>query len=284
MKITRRPSSKVMAAVGGANSTGKFKWETTRTANTAKQYGIYDNLLKFSNALVQNEYIVDVDFDIDNIFEDAPLNSYICVLVQYSEDVDWKTFSPYKDVKPYVLRVAGDFGLRRTEDRIEDYGTWMYFVLKGAANSLYVADGSVDIDAACGKRSIKSSRRKPVKASQSSMMVVFQSFLSKVDKEVSDALYQYGDARWDVKGTMSSGDGSYWFELNLWCDGEEAGTVNIEVNGDTYSTSTDAYVVSTDDSDTIQDEGNSFDDIYDTCVSELIRLAEDYENFVRTDY
>lgn len=118
----------------------------------------------------------------------------------------------------------------------------------------------------------------------SGMRTQFQSFLSKVDKEVSDALYQYGDARWDVKGTMSSGDGSYWFELNLWCDGEEAGTVNIEVNGDTYSTSTDAYVVSVDDSDEIQAEGNSFDDIYDTCVGELIRLAEDYENFVRTDY
>ena len=122
-------------------------------------------------------------------------------------------------------------------------------------------------------------------SSQSSMRVAFQSFLSKVDKEVSDALYQYGDALWDVKGTMNSGgNGSYWFELNLWCENEEAGTVNIEVNGDTYSTSTDAYAVSTDDSDEIQAEGNSFDDIYDTCVSELIRLAEDYENFVRTDY
>lgn len=144
---------------------------------------------------------------------------------------------------------------------------------------------NVNIDAACGKKSIKSSR-KSVKASYSSMMTIFQSFLTKVDKEVSDALYQYGDALWDVKGTMNSGgDGSYWFELNLWCENEEAGTVNIEVDtSSNYRTSTDEYVVSVPDSDEIQAEGNSFDDILETCVGELIRLAEDYANFVRIEY
>lgn len=132
---------------------------------------------------------------------------------------------------------------------------------------------------------VTANKRRAVKASYSSMMTIFQSFLTKVDKEVSDALYQYGDALWDVKGTMNSGgDGSYWFELNLWCENEEAGTVNIEVNDSNYRTSTTEYVVSVPDSDEIQAEGNSFDDIFDTCVGELIRLAEDYENFVRTDY
>ena len=126
---------------------------------------------------------------------------------------------------------------------------------------------------------VKASRRT---VCASSFRTDFQKFLGDVDREVSDALYQYDDAMWEVKGTMSpSDDGSYWFELNLWCDGEEAGTVNIEYNGDTFLTNTDAYVVSVSDSNEIQAEGNSFADVYDTCVGELIRLAEDYVNFVR---
>lgn len=137
-----------------------------------------------------------------------------------------------------------------------------------------------NVNSSCrGKKSVKASRRT---VCASSFRTDFQKFLGDVDREVSDALYQYDDAMWEVKGTMSPGDdGSYWFELNLWCDGEEAGTVNIEYNGDTFLTNTDAYVVSVPDSDEIQAEGKSFADVYDTCVGELIRLAEDYVNFVR---
>lgn len=116
----------------------------------------------------------------------------------------------------------------------------------------------------------------------SDMRTQFQSFLNKVDHVVSNTLYQYGDAVWTVKGTVSNDENGYWFELNLYCDAEEAGTVNIEVDtSSNYRTSTDEYVVSVPDSDEIQAEGNSFADVYDTCVGELIRLAEDYENFVR---
>ena len=117
------------------------------------------------------------------------------------------------------------------------------------------------------------------------MRIQFQSFLDKVDRELDSVLFQYGDAVWSVKGTMSNDENGYWFELNLYCDDEEAGTVNIEVDtSSNYRTSTDEYVVSVPDSDEIQAEGNSFDDILDTCVGELIRLAEDYENFVRAEY
>lgn len=133
---------------------------------------------------------------------------------------------------------------------------------------------------------VTANKRRVVKAASSDMRTQFQSFLNKVDREVSNALYQYGDAVWAVKGTMTdNGEYGYWFELNLYCDREEAGTVDIEVdNPDNYSVSTDSFVVSVPDSDEIQAEGNSFDDIFDTCVGELIRLAEDYENFVRVEY
>lgn len=217
----------------------------------------------------------------------------ICAKIAERNDADWADFdylnmpwNTYSDNDGSTGVFEGDvydtdIEITPGEDYTQD-AQWLADSYVEIRNLL--DEGKLTINSSCGKKSIKSSRRKPVKASYSSMRSVFQSFLGKVDKEVSDALYQYGDARWDVKGTMSSGDGSYWFELNLWCDDEEAGTVNIEVNGDTYNTNTDAYVVSTDDSDEIQAEGKSFDDIYDTCVGELIRLAEDYENFVRTDY
>lgn len=151
----------------------------------------------------------------------------------------------------------------------------------------------VDINNSQGVKSSMKIRRgrvtankcRAVKAATSDMRTQFQSFLNKVDREVSNALYQYGDAVWAVKGTMSNDENGYWFELNLYCDGEEAGTVNIEVDtSSNYRTSTDEYAVSVSDSDEIQAEGNSFDDILDTCVGELIRLAEDYENFVRIEY
>lgn len=133
------------------------------------------------------------------------------------------------------------------------------------------------------------SRRRSIKASnniqsQFDVRTQFQSFLTKVDREVSNALYQYDDAIWNVKGTMSVDSEGYWFELNLWCDREEAGTVNITVDTNSnYRTATDAYVVTVPDTDEIQAEGNSFDDVYETCVGELLRLAEDYVNFVRDD-
>ena len=129
---------------------------------------------------------------------------------------------------------------------------------------------------------VTANKRRAVKAATSDMRTQFQSFLDKVDRELDSALFQYDDAVWSVKGTMSNDENGYWFELNLYCDDEEAGTVNIEVDtSSNYRTSTDEYVVSVPDSDEIQAEGNSFDDILETCVGELIRLAEDYENFVR---
>ncbi|MBP5433694.1 hypothetical protein [Ruminococcus sp.] len=130
-----------------------------------------------------------------------------------------------------------------------------------------------------------STNRRAIKANTSSFRTEFQSFLDRVDRQVSDALYQYDDAMWDVKGTMAPGDHSYWCELNLYCDGEEAGTVNIECTEESGTkVRTDALVVTVSDSDTIQSYGNSFDDIYNECVGELIRLAEDYVNFVRIKY
>lgn len=127
--------------------------------------------------------------------------------------------------------------------------------------------------------------RRAVKASsdpsRGQFRTEFQKFLGKIDREVSDLLYQYDDAIWNIKGTISYDENAYWCELNLWCDDEEAGTVNIEYDGSNFHTDTEGLVVSIPDSDTVQAEGKSFDDIYEACVGELLRLAEDYVNSVR---
>jgi hypothetical protein len=60
---------------------------------------------------------------------------------------------------------------------------------------------------------IAESTRRAVKADMnkvSSFRVKFQEFLGKVSREVADSLYQYDDAVWDVKGTISPSNGSYW--------------------------------------------------------------------------
>lgn len=112
----------------------------------------------------------------------------------------------------------------------------------------------------------------------------FQQFLSKVDRKVCNALFQYDDAAWDVKGTMAPDGNGYWCELNLYCDGEEAGTVNIECDDSGIRTDTDGLVGHIPNSNTMQAKGATFDDVYETCVSELIRLADEYVDFVRIKY
>lgn len=266
MNIKRKTNNKIVAAKKRAaaikaSTTNKIPYDLVSTLVILRDYAEVED-----SDYVNGEHrkLVDIADSIYNadISPESMYDEYKKLYNEYGDEY-------FDEVLQDVRAIDSQISRRNIDDLIEDFNDKLA-AFKG-------------VDAACGKKSIKSSS-KSVEASISDMRTEFQRFLSKVDKEVSDALYQYGDARWVVKGTMSSGDGSYWFELNLWCDDEEAGTVNVEVNGDTYSTSTDAYVVSTDDSDEIQAEGNSFDDIYDTCVSELIRLAEDYENFVRTDY
>ena len=254
MKIQRKRSNKIMASVSG-----KIPYELVSTLTVLRDYADVDD------AYVSDEHkkLVDIADSIYNadIDPESMYDEYKSLYKKYGKSYFDKVL---KDIRAIDSQISSS----NVRDLADEY--------EGR-----VAEFGGEVESACGKKSIESARR-TVKANYSNMRLEFQSFLSRVDKEVSDALYQYGDALWDVKGTMNSGgDGSYWFELNLWCENEEAGTVNIEVENGTYHTSTAAYVVSVPDSDEIQAEGNSFADVYDTCVGELIRLAEDYENFVR---
>lgn len=152
------------------------------------------------------------------------------------------------------------------------------------------------------KKSIKSSRRKPVRATVddnldiSTIQKQFPVFLGEIKESfegMTDDVYEY----WDTKNADDPIDNYYEpfrvegtkfisertlvdFELNLWYGRTEVGTVLI-----TYNAEEDVpFTVTVSDSDTVQAEGNSFDGIYDVCLSELERLAEDYANFVIAEY
>jgi hypothetical protein len=156
---------------------------------------------------------------------------------------------------------------------------------------------NMNIDAACGKKSIKSSKRKPVRAAVesnpdiSTIQNQFPVFLGEIKDEfesMTDDVYEYWDTKdaddpidnyyepFRVEGTKFISERTLVdFELNLWYGRTEVGTVLI-----TYNAEEDVpFTVTVSDSDTVQAEGNSFDDIYDVCLSELERLAEDYANF-----
>ena len=219
---------------------------------------------------------VDLDNPNDSVYlyvacDEQSKGKFKCYLTEYtiSEPLDRNTGA----IESFIIRMSGSKEALSHE-------------IKRIAGGIFNNDSQgVESSMNIRRNRVTANKRRAVKAASSDMRTQFQSFLNKVDREVSNALYQYGDAVWTVKGTMSNDENGYWFELNLWCDREEAGTVNIEVDiSSNYRTSTDEYVVSVPDSNQIQAEGNSFDDILDTCVGELIRLAEDYENFVRIEY
>lgn len=276
---------RVMAANSGNASVSKIKKFIEDSVNTL-QTTDYTN----SRLILDDDLCLYVGYASGFDTEDGYA---ICAKIAERNDADWadfdylnmpwNTYSDNDGSTGVFERDVYDTDIEITpgEDYTQD-AQWLADSYDEIRNLL--DEGKLTISAACGKKSIKSSR-KSVKAATSDMRTQFQSFLDKVDRELDSALFQYEDAVWDVKGTMSNDENGYWFELNLYCDGEEAGTVNIEVDtSSNYRTSTDEYVVSVPDSDEIQAEGNSFDDILDTCVGELIRLAEDYANFVRIEY
>jgi hypothetical protein len=144
---------------------------------------------------------------------------------------------------------------------------------------------NMNIDAACGKKSIKSSRRKSVKAAVEGNLDVptikkqFPAFLDRVEAGLLRAFgdaYEYRD--FTIDGTQFGGATDVDFEIILshghdyYADAGEVGSITIEC----YSDNDFPFIVYASDSDTVQAEGDSFNDIYETCVSELVRIAEDF--------
>ena len=74
-----------------------------REVRTAKKFGILDKCQELEQELLQ---IYDIPATLENYFETR------------------------KEVVKNIIKVAGNYGLTRTEDAIEDYGTTFYFVFR----------------------------------------------------------------------------------------------------------------------------------------------------------
>lgn len=140
---------------------------------------------------------------------------------------------------------------------------------------------------------ITANKRRVVKAAVEGNLDVlaikkqFPAFFDRVDSGLNKAFaddYEYRD--FTIRADQYEDEDGVMFDIVLahghdyYADAEEVGDVSIEC----LITNDYPFVVIVNDSDTIQAEGNSFDEIYDTCVGELIRLAEDYVNFVGVEY
>lgn len=99
-----------------------------RELETAKKFAIVGNVEKLQKELLQIDGVVDIDFDLDGFYDNM---HQVIVLVKYDIPATLeKYFEVRRELKNNVIKVAKENGLSKTEDRIEDYGTWFYFVFK----------------------------------------------------------------------------------------------------------------------------------------------------------
>lgn len=78
--------------------------------------------------LLQIGRVKKIEFDLDEFYS----NIYqVIILATYDIPVTLENyFEARKEVVNNIVNVAGTYGLTRTEDRIEDYGTAFYFVFR----------------------------------------------------------------------------------------------------------------------------------------------------------
>lgn len=93
-----------------------------REVRTAETFNIMENVVKLENELLRIEGVNSVQYDLGGFYDD--LNQVIFLT---EHDV------PYEDRKQFIkdiIEVAGNNGLTKTEDTIEDYGNHYYFVFR----------------------------------------------------------------------------------------------------------------------------------------------------------
>ena len=99
-----------------------------RTNNIAQRYKIEDQVNQFKEDLLKIPNVLDVEFNLDGFLDGI---NYIIFLTKYDIPVQLKNYySVRREVIRKILEVTEKHGLKRTEDRIEDYGNHFYFVTK----------------------------------------------------------------------------------------------------------------------------------------------------------
>lgn len=97
-----------------------------RQRKTAEHFGLTEKIKKLQSDLLKIEYIEDVDFDLDGYYDDI---NEVIFLTKFNIPASAENYySLRRKMTEEVLETANKNGLRKTQDRIEDYGEWLYFV------------------------------------------------------------------------------------------------------------------------------------------------------------
>lgn len=97
-----------------------------RQRKTAERFGLTEKIEKLQSDLLEIEYIEDVDFSLDGFYDNI---NEVVFLTKYNIPVSVENYYRlfHRMIKE-ILETAYENDLKRTEDRIEDYGEWLYFV------------------------------------------------------------------------------------------------------------------------------------------------------------
>lgn len=99
-----------------------------RERKTAQQFNILDKVEKLEKGLLIVDGVTEVIFDLDGFYDNM---NQVIFLIKYDIPVsDTEYYNKCKQLINNVITVAMENGLKRTEDRIEDYGEHFYFVMK----------------------------------------------------------------------------------------------------------------------------------------------------------
>lgn len=97
-----------------------------RAQKTAETFGILEKVKKLERDLLKVNGVTEVDFDLDNLHDGL---KQVIFLTRYDIPANSENyFGLRQQLIVDVLEVAKNNGLRRTGDRIEDYGEHFYFV------------------------------------------------------------------------------------------------------------------------------------------------------------
>ena len=99
-----------------------------REIEIAKDFGILEKVEKLESELLNINAVVDVDFDLSGFYDNM---KQVIILANYNIPATLQNYYEVRrELLNKIIEVAKDNGLKRTEDRVEDYGEWFYFVFK----------------------------------------------------------------------------------------------------------------------------------------------------------
>lgn len=99
-----------------------------RELRTAKKFNIVDKVEKLKKELLEINGVTEVEFDLDGFYDNM---HQIIFLTKYDIPVASENYLELREqLLNDVIKVVNNNGLTRAEDRIEDYGSHFYFVMK----------------------------------------------------------------------------------------------------------------------------------------------------------